>query len=131
MKKLWDKIWMHWCVSKVPWYRQTVKKIVCTKYTFQKNFWKMEDFSRYFGWNFGETTKECGHESFLMYVPQKITTNCTHTKNYKKYITQKNSANCTHTKYYKKYITLQTVTKKWKLTLYSLCNISTLFALTI
>ncbi len=37
-----------------------------------------------------KTRKEYRHKSFLMYLPQKITTNCTHTKNCKKYIPQKN-----------------------------------------
>ncbi len=63
-----------------------MKALMCF---FQQIFWKMENFSRYFGWNFGETIKEYGNKSFLMYVPQKITTKCTHTKNCKKYIPQK------------------------------------------
>ncbi len=54
-----------------------------------KDFWKIEYFSRYFGWNFGVTTKKYKHKSFFNYVPQKITVNCTHPKNCKNYIPQK------------------------------------------
>ncbi len=58
------------------------KNFEFTKDTFQKIFWKMQDFSKYFGWHFWKTWKEHGHKSFLMYGPKKYY-NYTHTKNYK------------------------------------------------
>ncbi len=64
------------------------KNIVYTKDAFQKIFWKMEDFSRYFGWNFEISEKLQLTQIIFMYV-QKNYSNCTHAKNYKKYIPQK------------------------------------------
>ncbi len=51
MKKLWDKKWRHWCVTKVPstMLQTESEKIAldgtCTRDTFQKIFWKIEYFS--------------------------------------------------------------------------------------
>ncbi len=87
------------------------KRVMCTKDTFQKIFWKIEDFSRYLDWNFGETMKEYEHTSFSMYEPQK---------NYYQLYPQKTLT------VIKKYITLWTVTKKWELTLDFSCKISNL-----
>ncbi len=58
------------------------KNIVYTKDIFQKIFWKIEYFSRYFGSNFEILEKLWRTQIIFMYVPKKYYNN-TNTKNYK------------------------------------------------